>query len=154
MESVVSFWDCVKRKKAGLPAIIKNPSEAWDKLITLGEYDESEEIVKYLPPTDSKFIMSLQRNEMVILGMSDDEWNDAVSTGDIRTVNKYLYRVWKLTTGQYCFKYHTNTTASIEEGDKEIKQFYIIGSIPALMALHPRKLTVSLLGKFNLQVDD
>lgn len=154
VESVVSFWDCVKRKQAGLPSIIKKPAEAWESLIASEEYDGAEEIANALPPADSEFVMSLQRNEMVVLGMSDDEWNDAVTTNDLSFVNKHLYRVWKLSSGVYCFKYHTNTTAAIEEGDKEIRQFYIISSIPSLAALYPRKVTVSMLGKINLHPDD
>lgn len=149
VENVVSFWDCVKRKQAGLSPIIKNPSEVWDITIANGKSDLFNDIAPTLPPYDSKFIMSLQRNEMVVLGMSDEEWADAIDSNDISAINKHLYRVWKLRAGEYCFKFHTNTTAAIEDGDKEIKQFYIISSISALIALNPRKVTVSILGKFN-----
>lgn len=154
VETVVSFWDCVKRKNAGIPSIIKNPAEAWDALIALGEYSGAEDMAKTLPPVDSEFVMSLQRNEMVVLGMSDDEWHDAVSSGDISAINKKLYRVWKLSSGVYCFKFHTNTMAAVEDGDKEMKQHYIIKSISALLALHPRKVSVSLLGRLNILPDD
>lgn len=154
VESVVSFWDCVKRKKAGLPAIIKNPAEAWSMLFAGAEAGCFEEIAGTLPPDGSEFVMSLQRNEMVVLGMSDDEWSDAVASNDIRAINRHLYRVWKLRAGEYCFKFQTNTTAKNEEGDKEIKQYYIVSSISALTALHPRKVTVSILGKLNNLSDD
>lgn len=154
VESVVSFWDCVKRKQAGLPVIIKNPAEAWSLLISQGESELTEEIANCLPPDGSEFIMSLQRNEMVVLGMSDEEWADAVASNDIRTINRHLYRVWKLSSGEYCFKYQTSTAASIEEGDKEIQQFYKFTSIPALFSLHPRKVTVSILGKLKNLSDD
>ena len=154
VETTVSFWDCVKRKRAGLPAIIKNPSEAWDAIVASRDCVDMDEIANTLPPDGSQFIMSLQRNEMVVLGMSDDEWNDALASNDIRAVNRHLYRVWKLRSGEYCFKYHTCTTAAIEGGDKEIKQHYIISSIPALSALHPRKVTVSILGKLKSLSDD
>lgn len=154
VESVVSFWDCVKRKNAGLPSIIKKPNDAWDTLVAMGDSDCVEEIAKNFPPVGSEFVMSLQRNEMVVLGMSDDEWNDAVASRDRRIINRHLYRVWKLSLGEYCFKYHTNTTAAIEDGDKEIKQYYIIKSISSLAALHPRKVSISILGKLNLLSDD
>lgn len=154
VESVVSFWDCVKRKNAGMPAIIKNPAAAWDSVIALGEYEGIEEIANSLPPVDSEFVMSLQRNEMVVLGMTDDEWNDAISSKDISAINRHLYRVWKLASGDYCFKFHTNTVAAIEDGDKEIKQYYIIKSISSLIALQPRKVKTSILGKYNLHSHD
>lgn len=86
--------------------------------------------------------------------MSDDEWSDAVASNDLRAINRHLYRVWKLRAGEYCFKFQTNTTAKNEEGDKEIKQYYIVSSISALTALHPRKVTVSILGKLNNLSDD
>ncbi len=154
VESVVSFWDCIKRKKIKLSPIIKNPADAWDQIIASKECDIAEEIAETLPPADSSFIMSLQRNEMVVLGMSDDQWNDAVATKDIRTINRHLYRVWKLSSKSYCFKYHTNTTAAIEDGDKEIKQHYIIASPDSFFNLNPRKVIVSLLGKINTISDD
>lgn len=154
VESVVSFWDCIKRKNAGLPSIVINPAEAWEALAANGESESAEEIAGGLPPYGSEFIMSLQRNEMVVLGMSDDEWRDAVASKDLRSINRYLYRVWKLSSGEYCFKYHTNTTASIEEGDKELKQFYMLKSISALAALRPRKVRVSILGGFDSLADD
>lgn len=149
VESVVSFWDCVKRKQAGLPPIIKNPAEAWNAVLEGGDSDRFKDIAETLPPDGSEFIMSLQRNEMVVLGMSEDEWNDAVASNNITVINRHLYRVWKLGSNSYCFKFQTNTSAAIEDGDKEIKQFYIIQAIPSLIALHPRKVSVSLLGKFN-----
>lgn len=154
VESVVSFWDCVKRKQAGIPAIVRNPSEVWDALIAKGEPERFEDIARLLPPYGSKFVMSLQRNEMVVLGMSDDEWTDALASNDFRSINRHLYRVWKLGAGEYCFKFQTNTTAAIEDGDKEIKQFYRVTSIQSLVSLCPRKVTVSILGKFyNLSND-
>lgn len=118
-----------------------------------GESESTDEIAWTMPPDGSTFIMSLQRNEMVVLGMSDDEWRDAVASKDICTINRHLYRVWKLSQGKYFFKYHTNTTAANEDGDREIKQFYQT-SIQSLSALHPRKVRVSLLGKIDFPSDD
>lgn len=152
-ESVVSFWDCVKRKNAKLPIIVKNPSAVWDMITSLEDNEEIEEIAKSLPAPDSEYIMSFQRNEMVVLGLSDDEWRDAVSSNDLKTINRHLYRVWKISQKQYYFKYHTNTTASIEEGDNEIRQHYILSN-SSLIKLNPHKVTVSILGKLNLRSND
>lgn len=154
IETAVSFWDCVKRKNIGLPAIIKNTMEAWDLVAACGTSDDTKEIVATLPPFGSEYIMSLQRNEMVVLGMSDDEWNDAVASENIKAINKHLYRVWKLGSKDYCFKHFTNTIAAVVDGDKELKQHFILRSIAALAALHPRKVTVSILGKLNPLSDD
>ena len=152
-ESVVSFWDCVKRRRVGLPAIIKDPAEAWDTLIALEHFDGMEDLVNTMPPANSKFVMTLQRNEMVVLGMTDEEWRDAVAANDIRTINRHLYRVWKLSSGDYFFKYHTSTTATIEDGDKEIQQFFRLG-VGSLFDLNPRKVMVSILGQLITLTDD
>lgn len=149
VESVVSFWDCIRRKLCGMPVIIKNPAEAWNIVIANSADSRFEGIADTLPPDGSEYIMSFRRNEMVVLGMSDDEWADAMAADDLQAINRHLYRVWKLGSRNYCFKFHTCTTAAIEKGDKEIKQYYIIGSIKALEALRPRKVSVSLLGKLN-----
>lgn len=154
VETTVSFWDCVKRKQAGLPVIVKHPSEVWDAVMALDESTDTDTLAASMPPVDSQFILSLQRNEMVVLGMSDDQWHDAIASGDMPAINRHLYRVWKLGASSYCFKYHTNTAAAIEDGDKEIKQYYIISSISALLALRPRKVSVSILGKLNTRHDD
>lgn len=154
VESVVSFWDCVRRKQAGIPPIIKNPTEVWDTIITSNDTNCFKDIVDTLPPDRSEFIMSLQRNEMIVLGMTDEEWTEAITSNNLKVINRHLYRVWKLGSKDYCFKFHTNTSAAIEDGDKEIKQYYRIKSIPPLLALHPRKVTVSVLGKFNTLFND
>lgn len=148
---VTSFWECVKRRRYGLPAIIKNPSEAWDHLLNLDANMDVEEIANGLPRPDYQFELSLQRNEMVVLGMTDDQWNDALATNDQAEINRHLYRVWKLAPKQYCFKYHTNTEAAIIEGDKETKAYYMLSSMNSLFALSPRKVYIDVLG--NLIID-
>ncbi len=155
IESIVSFWDCLKRQRYGIPTIIENPSEAWDMLLEHEENEDIREIAQTLPPVNSTFWMSLQRNEMFVLGMTDDEWRDAVKSRDYATLNKHLYRVWTLSTREYRFKRQTNTQAAIVDGDKEMCQHYICKSIGAFMALNPRKVSVNLLSKIMLpEIDD
>lgn len=149
---VSSVWACVKRKRYGIPTVVLNPSEAWEILWNLPDNDDISEIAAGLPPRESQFVMSLQQNEMVVLGMTDDEWNDALTTRNFKEINRHLYRVWKLSESEYCFKFHTNTTAKEREGDKETKAHYKLKSIKALFALHPRKIRTSLLGE--LLIDD
>lgn len=155
IERVVSFWACIKRQRYGIPTIIENPSEAWNMLKKHVENDDIRAIKRTMPSEDSTFWMSLQRNEMFVLGMTDDEWRDAVKSRDYATLNKHLYRVWKLAPRNYCFKRQTNTQAAIVDGDKEMCQHYILGSVGALMALNPRKVSVNLLSKIMLpEIDD
>lgn len=149
VESMVSFWDGILRKRYGIPVLITDPASAWDLVTDMEENPDIRQIAAKLPPCDSEFLMSLQRNEMLVLGMSPDEWNDAVATRDHAAINRHLYRVWNLASGDYRFKFHTGTTAQILEGDKEMKMFYRITSIKNLFALNPHKITVSLLGEID-----
>ncbi len=150
-ESIVSFWDCILRKRYGLPIIITNPSDAWDKISCMEDNEDIQRLANGFPPVDSELYMTLRRNEMFVLGMSDDEWHDAVESGNVSEINRHLYRVWKLSSNNYCFKFHTDTTAKIEDGDKEMKQYYNVRSINAFSELYPRKVTVTMLGnlRFN-----
>lgn len=95
-ESVVSFWDGIKRKRYGIPVIITDPASVWDMIANMEDNSDIQEIIAKLPPHDSQFVMSLQRNEMMVLGMSEDEWNDAIASRDHVAFNRHLYRVWKL----------------------------------------------------------
>ena len=151
IESVVSFWNGILRKRYGVPVFVHDPAAVWDRIAEMNENNDIRAIAESLPPRNSEFLMSLQRNEMLVLGMSDDEWNDAISAHDIAAINKHLYRVWKLGSKDYNFKFHTDTTAQIKEGDKEMKMFHRIGSIQALLALNPRKVSVSILGEIDLE---
>lgn len=149
-ESVVSFWDCILRKRYGIPVIVNDPNTAWEQIANLEDNLDIQKLAASLPPVNSEMVMYMQRNEMFVLGMSDDEWNDAVKAKDLVTINRHLYRVWKLAAKQYCFKFHTDTKAAIQEGDKEMKQYYMLTSISALQALNPKKVKVSILGEIAL----
>lgn len=145
-----SFWNCVKRKRYGLPIIIEDPQEAWDKLAEYEENDDIQELAASFPADDSQFIMSLQINEMFILGMSDDEWQDAVRNKDFRTLNKHLYRVWELSQKQLRFKSHINTNKDYSTVDSKTKQQYVKDPDNSFMKLNPRKVRVDLLGNIIL----
>lgn len=147
---VSSVWECIKRKRYGLPTVIHHPAQAWQTLWNLPDNDDITEIARGLPPHDSRFLLSLQQNEMVILGMSDDELRDAIAARNLKAINSHLYRVWSLAAGDYCFKFHTNTVAEILEGDKETKAYYRLKSLKALFALNPKKVRTSLLGELLL----
>lgn len=149
VESVVSFWDGVMRKRYGVPVMVKDPAEAWDLILNMEESSDVKSIAEKLPPQDSKFLMSLQRNEMIVLGMSDDEWNDAIDAKNRAAINRHLFRVWKIGSRDYNFKFHADTTAKIEEGDREMKMFYRISSVDSLIALNPHKIRVTILGEID-----
>jgi CRISPR-associated endonuclease Csn1 len=101
-ESVVSFWQAVERKRYGLPIVIEDPKAIWDKLI---DSDLPQAFLSTLPQDDWQFVVSLQANEMFILGMEDGDFEMAMQNKDYQLLNKYLYRVQKIATKNYGITY-------------------------------------------------
>ena len=149
-ECVVTFWDAVERKKYGMPVIVRNPDEVWDDVI---DKNVPEELAAGLPALGWSFVMSLQQNEMFILGMEDDEFRDAMAEADYKALGAHLYRVQKLAGSDYYFRSHYETLLDDSAGARIMKKFYRISSSKALFALHPRKVAVSLLGEMSLKND-
>lgn len=153
-EMVVSFWDAVERKRYGVSVVITNPHEVWDSLLNK---DLPQEFLAKLPNDNWQFVLSMQENEMFVLGLEDDEFNDAIERQDYTTLNKHLYRVQKLTYGDYCFRYHTETKVDdkyegVEKGlevSLRLGAFIRIRSISGLFAKFPHKVKVDLLGHIH-----
>lgn len=149
-ECVVTFWDAVERKKYGIPVIVRNPDEVWDVVI---DKNVPEELAAGLPALGWSFVMSLQQNEMFILGMEDDEFRDAMAEADYKALGAHLYRVQKLAGSDYYFRSHYETLLDDSAGARIMKKFYRVRSFNALFNLHPRKVAVSLLGEMSLKND-
>lgn len=150
-ESVVTFWHAVERKSKGLPVIITNPSEIWSQPQS-AEYPEA--FATNLPKADWTFVESLQVNEMFVLGMNEDDYQKALAEKDIALINKYLYRVQKYATKNYCFRHHCETSVDDKyQGEKnEMKskvmgKLKIVQSLDSWLKLNPHKVAVSVLGK-------
>ena len=135
-EMVVSFWDAVERKRKGLPVIIESPQEDWH------------------------LVLSMQENEMFVLGMEDDEFNDAIEKQDYAALNKHLYRVQKLTSRDYWFRFHTETSVDdkfiIGEETKtnvawsaNIGKVSRVQSFGGLFAKFPHKVKIDIMGRIT-----
>ena len=133
-----------------MPVIIRKPGEIWDILI---DKNIPEELAAGLPAPDWQFVMSMQQNEMFVLGMEDDEFRDAMEVKDYKTLGAHLYRVQKLTSIYYVFRHQYETQLDDSKGAQIMKKFYRAQSFKALFALHPRKVSVSLLGEMALKDD-
>lgn len=84
---------------------------------------------------------------MFILGMTDEEYRDAVATGDKATLLKHLYRVQIIALNDYSFRLHTESTINDRKTDSLMKSLYRVTSYNTLLNLHPRKVKVSHTGK-------
>lgn len=153
-EMVVSFCDAVERKKYGVPGVITNPHELWNNIM---DKDLPQEFLAKLPQDDWQYILSMQENEMFVLGMEEDEFNDAIEKKDYGTLNKHLYRVQKISHREYTFRYHTETKVDDKyEGVGNGRSTSIsigasmpIKSISALLSKFPHKVKIDIMGRIT-----
>lgn len=149
-ESIVTFRDAVERKKYGIPVVVRNPVEVLDTVI---DKNVPEDLAGGLPSPEWTFVMSMQQNEMFVLGMGDDEFNDALAGRDYKSLGEHLYRVQKLATSDYFFRSQYETKLDDTKNALSMKKYYRTRSFKALFALNPHKVSISLLGEISLKDD-
>ena len=153
-ELVVSFWDAVERKHYGVPVVIINPHEVWTDLVNK---DLSQDFLNKLPHDDWQFVLSMQENEMFVLGLEDDEFNDAIERHDYNLLNKHLYRVQKISNKDYSFRYHTETKVDdkydgIENGrstSMSLGALIPFRSMNGLFSQFPHKVKIDIMGRIT-----
>lgn len=143
-EHVVTFWNAVERKKYGIPVVITNPKELWD---SLQEKELPEAFLTSLPQYNWNFDVSLQQNEMFVLGLSNEEWNDAIRKEDFTVISRFLYRVQKISPSYYVFRHHLETEIDDTQGSKKMNRYYLVQSFNTLEKLTPKKIIIDILGK-------
>ena len=148
-ESLVSFWDAVDRARYGLPLIIKHPREVAEQV--LQRDDIPEKVLSLLPPADYEFVDSFQQNDMVIVGLSDEELQRAIDQQGYRTLSEHLYRVQKMASLYYVFRYHLETSVSDNKNTTgRIPKFHRIQSLKAYEEKMIHKVRIDLLGRITL----
>jgi CRISPR-associated endonuclease Csn1 len=156
-ELVVSFWQAVERKRYGLPIVIEDPKAVWDRVMDM---DLPQTFLETLPKDDWQFVVSLQANEMFILGLEDGDFEMAMENKDYQLLNKHLYRVQKIKSKDYYFRHHIETTVDdkyanpngkVETNEmlsKALNKLKRLG-LSALFAQYPHKVRVNLLGEIT-----
>ena len=147
VESIVTFWDAVDRARYGIPLVITHPREVMEQVLQRGDIPES--VLRSLPPSDWVFVESLQLNEMVVVGLSDEELQRALEVQDYRKLSEHLYRVQKLSAGKYFIRYHLDTDVDEDNRSGRIPKFYQL-SLDAYKKNNVRKVRVDLLGRISL----
>ena len=160
VESIVSFWDAVNRARYGLPLIIKYPRKAMEQVIQ--REDIPEPVLSLLPPADYEFVEVFQQNEMVAVGLPEEELRRAVDMQDYRTLSEHLYRLKRISSKDYEFHYHLDTDDSDETDSSKkkkkrvrntsgrIPRIYRIRGIGSLQKKNVHKVCVDLLGRISL----
>ena len=143
-----TFWHAVERKKYKIPSVIKNSSDVWNDLLNK---EIPESFLNKLPADKLNLKFSMQQNEMFILGLSQEEFDEAIKNNDKPLLSKHLYLVWSITEGDYWFRHHLETKNSElkkTEGAKEGKRFYRL-STKGFIDLNPIKVKLNHLGEIT-----
>ena len=149
VESIVTFWDAVDRARYGIPLVITHPREVMEQVLQRGDVPES--VLSLLPPSDWVFVDSLQQDEMVIIGLSDEELQRAFEARDYRMLSEHLYRVQKVSSLYYVFRYHLETSVADDKNTTgRVPKFHRIVSFKSYEEKNVRKVRVDLLGRISL----
>lgn len=118
-EEVVTFWTVVERKRTGQSA--------------------------YQLPIDGKeMVTTLHINDMFLLGLNEDEIN--CENPDYEVLKDHLYRVQKLTSGDYFFRKHKSSTVT----DDDYRQIRGFGEgKTGWFTFNPIKVKISVSGKIQ-----
>jgi CRISPR-associated endonuclease Csn1 len=105
-EHVVSYWDAFNRMQVGLPAIIKDVAKAYEHVEQYGGEIPDNLVLPENP--DWQFVISLAINDMFIFGF-DPGKTDFTNPVNRKIISKGLFKVRKLTSGNYWFLHHLET---------------------------------------------
>jgi CRISPR-associated endonuclease Csn1 len=130
-ESVVTLWQAVERKKAGLPVIIQDPAAAWDRVLDQGM--DNQDLLAGLPGADWKFVTSLQQNEMFVFRMDKESLVEAIDQNRIYLIGSNLYRVQKLSETYYVFRHQKETR--LEKDNNEANEHMKLGKMIRITSL-------------------
>ncbi len=145
-EHIVTFWHAVERKKYGIPTIITTPAEVRSNVTD----KMPESFQEQLPKSATwQFKFSMQQNEMFILGMNEELYQEAMRNNDYAMLGKHLYRVQKLATGDFVFRHHLETTVDDKSATaREMGKLKRL-SLKTLKENNPHKVHISVIGKIT-----
>ncbi len=151
---ICSFWHAVERKKYKLPVVIQEPQKVWDAIFENPE-KFPEEFTQKLPNDKWEFVMSLQQNEMFILGFDKSEFENLYQNKNYVELSKHLYRLQKLSIIGYgviniWFRLQTETNLVDDKESKSMKRFYNFQSINSFLSENPIKVKINTLGEMFL----
>ena len=117
-DDIKSFWEVVERQKQG------------EKMYQLPKKHK-----------EGKIITILQENDMFILGLSEEAFLE--NSSNIAFLANYLYRVQKISEGDYSFRHHLAST--LNNKDQEIR----VASMKRWTELNPIKVQITDTGKIE-----
>jgi CRISPR-associated endonuclease Csn1 len=135
-----TFWHAVERKKYGIPVIIENPKEVWDKILTDKE-KYPQIFLEKLPEDEWKIHQHFKSNEIFFIPNSEKKLK----------YNDCLYRLQKMSikgNGQLDLWLRQIFETQIKDDKLSSKslRFFNIRSLGALEKLKLQKIRVDRLG--------
>lgn len=142
-----TFWHAVERKKHKIPYVIKKTTELWSGILGK-EYPET--FLNKLPSDQLNLKFSMQQNEMFILGLSQEEFEQMFKNNEKSLLSKHLYLVWSISDNDYWFRHHLETKNSELKNipnAKDSKRYYRFKSVGAIVKMNPIKIKLNHLGE-------
>ncbi len=147
-ECVVPFAVAVERRRAGLPVVADNPEALWDTIQNMG-VEFSNDILSRFPEAHWKHVVTMQVNDMFIIGLSDEDISAAFAQGRTRLLAGHLFRVQRLSSWHYEFKRHTCTISDTTMAQMENGNYISIRSSARWLSLNPVKVRIDNLGQIH-----
>ncbi|SFQ44014.1 CRISPR-associated endonuclease Csn1 [Flavobacterium akiainvivens] len=149
VQHICTFWSAVERKKFGVPTVVKNTGTLWSELL---HKDLPGTFLDKLPQDGLELEYSLQQNEMFVLGLPKESFEDAIKNNDLPLLSKHLYLVWSISDNDYWFRHHLETKNSelkSTTGAKESKRYYRFQSVGTFTKENPIKVQLNHLGEIT-----
>jgi CRISPR-associated endonuclease Csn1 len=149
VQHLCTFWHAVERKKYKIQYIIKDTRTLWDSLL---DKNFPKQFLEKLPADNLELKHSLQENEMFILNLSKEEFEEAIQHNNKTLLSKNLYIVWSLSYNKYWFRHHLETKNSELKktlGARENSRFIEISSVDGFLKLTPIKIRINHLGEIT-----
>lgn len=152
-ENTVTFWDALNRKRFGIPVVIKNTKSVWDYLFEKKDLENEipSEVIENLPADGWEYVTSMQQNEMFVFEIDRETLQNAINQNEYDLISKHLYRVQKITSGDYYFRHHLETKVDDKYGEKKdenlSRELGKVKRITSLVKMTGIKIRVNSLGK-------
>jgi CRISPR-associated endonuclease Csn1 len=154
---IISYFEKELRNQFQENTVIKNPKMLWEKILSLPDDAVNQSFLEKLPLEDWEFVMSMQKNEMFVIGKTRDEVNEMIEAGNYADLSPYIYRVQKLSESDYYFRHHLETKVDDKFGDKkdeklssQLQKFIRITSLKNLTRPDIHKVTILNTGKLKM----
>lgn len=149
-EHVCTFWHAVERKKYGFPAVIEDVNKVWDVILSQPQDKYPDDFLEKLPKANSTLVLSMQQNEMFVLGMDHEDVRNAIKKKEYSVLSDNLYRVQKIAAGNYMFRHHLETQIIDDNNARISRRFVNVQSLNRLFAEKPYKVRLNVIGNIIL----